>query len=143
MDINQATSIKELIQGMAPKNMEIIRGIVTQITPLEIVAENDDKLVLNANTAVVPWYLTDYTTKCDIELRGGKINSHTYVDGEHTHPVPTGGGAHRNWLEDFNVYRATIRHYNALKVGETVFILSFNHGKKYFVLDREVDYFEW
>jgi hypothetical protein len=29
--------------------------------------------------------------------------------------------------------------YNALKVGETVFILSFNQGKKYYILDREVE----
>ena len=32
---------------------------------------------------------------------------------------------------------ATIKIYNALKVGETVFILSFNKGKKYYILDRE------
>ena len=103
--------------------------------------------------------LTDYTTKCDIELRSGTIRSNTHKDGEHPHGTsgghggycggdglhshPSSEGAHVNWLEDFNIYRATIRHYNALKVGEIVIIISFNHGKKYYVLDREVDYYEW
>ena len=139
MDINQPTSIKELIQGIIPKDLDIIRGRVTQTGPIRIQAVNDDKLILNENTLIVPWYLTDYTTRCDIELRQGTINSHTFVDGAHSHPI-TDGGAHRNWLEDFNIYKATIKHYNALKVGEIVFMISFNHGKKYFVLDREVDY---
>ena len=32
---------------------------------------------------------------------------------------------------------ATIRINNSLQTGESVFILSFNHGKKYYILDRE------
>ena len=176
MYTNRPTSIKELFQSMTPINMEIIQGIVTSVSPLEITAVNDNKLILNENTVIVPWYLTDYTTKCDIELRDGEIKSHTYKDGEHPHGTsgehphgasgthgghlggegvhshpssegshshPSSEGAHINWLEDFNIYRATIRHYNALKVGEVVYILSFNHGKRYFVLDRECDYYEW
>lgn len=31
----------------------------------------------------------------------------------------------------------TMTVYNALQEGDKVYILSFNHGKKYFVLDRE------
>ena len=170
MEINEATSIKELLQGMAPKSMEVIRGRVTRAAPLEIVAANDEKLVLNANTAVVPRHLTDYSAECDIELGGGAIISRTRAGGEHPHgtsgehPHGTGGGhgghcggdglhshppsegghshppsegAHVHGLDGFCIYRATIRHYNALKVGETVIILSFNSGKKYLVLDRE------
>ena len=155
MKVSAPTSIKELIQQCAPRPLEIIRGVVIQASPLEIQAINDDKLIINANTAIVPWYLTDYSTKCDIELGGGSILSHTFNDGQHPHGAsgghpqysgdgvhshPASEGAHVNWLQDFNVYGASIKHYNALREGETVFMLSFNSGKKYYVLDREEDF---
>ena len=143
LSVNEPTSLKEIIQSLAPSQIEIIRGRVTQVAPLRIQIINDDKLILNENTAIVPWYLTDYTTRCDIELRAGTINSQTHQDGAHAHPGVATAGAHVNTLDTFNIYSATIRQYNGLKVGEMVFILSFNHGKKYFVLDREVDYDAW
>lgn len=160
--MSEPTSVKELIQGMMPPGAAVIRGRVTSADPLVIVAVNDDKLVLNANTLIVPRHLTDYATTCDIMLDGGTIDSQTHKDGAHphgpggghaqqsgdgvhshpgsegAHSHPSSEGAHVNRLETFDIFGATIKVYNALKVGETVHLLSFNQGKKYYVLDREV-----
>ena len=68
----------------------------------------------------------------------GGDGAHSHPSAEGTHGHPDSEGAHVNWLQDFNIYGATIKLYNALKYGETVYMLSFNHGKKYYVLDREV-----
>lgn len=68
---------------------------------------NDEKLTINSNNTYIPRHLTDYTTECSIETNDGG-NS---VDGS-----------------------ITIK--NALQAGEKVFVLSFNNGKQYYVLDR-------
>ena len=152
LPLSSPTSLKECIQSMTPNQLEIISGKVTQVSPLRIQAVNDEKLILNENTAIVPRHLTDCTIKIDIELDGGSIYSNTLMDGTHPHG-PSGGhpqysgsgihshpaseGAHINWLQTFNIYGATIKNYNALRVGDRVSILCFNHGKKYYVLDRE------
>ena len=153
MEINKGpTSIKELFQGMIPDSSSVLRGQVIQESPLQIQIIGDDKLVLHTNIICLPRHLSDYTTEIDIELGGGSINSHTHLDGKHPHGLsgghsqysgsglhehPSTEGAHINWLQDFNVYGAKIKVYNSLKVGELVYILSFNEGKKYYILDRE------
>ena len=213
MDIIKATSLKELIQGMMPVNLEVIQGQVTSADPLKIVAINDDKLIINTSLLCIPEHLTDYTTICDITLNsnaGGKIDSKTKKDGIHkhgphgehphglsgwhphgesgehphgesgghahdteegatgsathihpdtegTHEHPDTEGAHEHpdtegthvhpkdkeemrhehVINSFNVFNATIKVHNALKLNEIVWLLSFNQGKKYYVLDRE------
>ena len=64
MEINEATSIKELIQGMMTNGEEIIIGLVTSgdTGPLQIEVIGDPKLILNENTVVIPWHMTDYRT---------------------------------------------------------------------------------
>ena len=61
MEFNEATSIKELLQGMAGGGVEIIIGVVTSgdTGPLQIEVIGDPKLILNENTVVIPWHLTD------------------------------------------------------------------------------------
>ena len=150
---NTPTSLKEIFQNMVPTQVEIISGRVTQINPLLIQAVNDEKLILNENTVIVPRHLTDHTIQCDIALGEGSIDSQTHFDGAHphgssgghsqfsgdgVHSHPASEGAHVNRLRTFNIYGAAITNYNALKVGDRVTLLSFNHGKKYYVLDREV-----
>lgn len=56
----------------------------------------------------------------------------------HSYSGDTAGQAHSHALSTFNIYKATITVYNALKPGETVHLLSFNNGKKYYILDRVV-----
>lgn len=154
MEIKEPTSIKEILQGMIPDSMGVVRGKVVSSSPLKIQVVNDDKLLLSENLICVPRHLSDYTTTCDLMLSEGSLDSQTKSDGSHPHGTSgqhgghTGGdgshshpdteGAHSHKLSTFNIYSATIKVYNALKVGETVFLLSFNEGKKYYVLDREV-----
>jgi len=152
MDIQEPTSIKEMFQGMMPNPPAVVRGEVISVSPLEIKVANDPKLVLNENVICLPRHLSDYTTTCDVELSDGSIYSHTFQDGQHphgnsgqhsqyagdgAHSHPGAEGAHVNWLQDFNIYGAVIKIYNALKVGDIVFMLSYNEGKKYYIIDRE------
>jgi len=138
MKIQEETSLKELIQNMVPESMAIVKGKVISASPLKIQVVNDDKMILHGNIICLPRHLSDYTTKCDITLGDGTINSQTRNDGAHSHPGIGAGGDHVNNLATFNIFGASIKVYNALKVGESVYILSFNQGKKYYILDREV-----
>ena len=128
MEIQDQTSLKGLIQGMTPSSMAVELGTVISESPLKIQVINDDKLILSENLLCVPRHLSDYTTKCDITLGSGSIDSQTNTVSNHSHNVIT-----------FNIYDAKIKVYNALKTGDTVYLLSFNQGKKYYILDREVE----
>ena len=129
------TSIKQLFQSMIPDGDEIMEGTVIQASPLKIQMTNDEKLIINERITIVPWHLTDYTTTADILKDDGSLDSQTFQDGGHG--GHTGGdGAHINHLDTFNLYKGTIKVYNALKEGEKVHVLALNHGKLYYVLDR-------
>ena len=97
-------SIKQLFQGLIPDQGGVIRARVISLDPLRIQAINDDKLLIGANSVIIPHHLTDYQTSVDIPDAG---------------------------LENVVM---TIR--NSLNTGDTVHLLSFNQGKKYFILDR-------
>ena len=103
-------SIKALFLSVIPEAVTIIRGVVTKQTPLEIIAVGDEKLRITETLLVVPRHLSDYTVECDITLGDGSHTQNTAI---------------------------TIK--NALKRGDRVFLLSFNHGKKYYILDRDVE----
>ena len=114
----------------------VIEAKVIGVGPLKVQATNDDKLILNAGSLVVPWHLTDYTTKMTYRLDKGTLDSETYNDGSHG-GHDAGDGTHVNHLRTFNLYKGTITVYNALKVGDMVYLLRYNDGKKYFILDRK------
>ena len=152
----QSTSIKEAFQGLVPDAPAVIQGTVIEVGPLKIQAVNDAKLLLPEPILIIPFHLRDYKTKIDIEWDAkygtAGIDSETKKDGEHphgssgqhgghsggdgSHGHPDSEGAHINWLRTYNIYGATMTVYNALKIGELVHLLSFNNGKKYYVLDR-------
>lgn len=152
----ESTSIKGLFQGLIPDACGVIQGTVTSVSPLSIRVVNDEKLTLNASILIVPKHLTDYTATVDIVQGKGSVNSKTATDGGHTHKyngnTENGGepdhnhgykgtteeAKHSHSLASFNIYKATMTVYNALKVGEKVHLLSFDNGKKYYVLDRVV-----
>lgn len=121
MGESKKTSLKQLIQGMTEGDIQVIQGVVKTANPLEIQIINDEKLVIGSNITYVPRHLTNYTTTCSIS-KGTKGS----VNG------PTSDGSR---LTDFN-FSGSITVHNALKAGEKVHILSFNHGKQYYVLDR-------
>jgi len=141
-------SIKGCIHKLISDKTGVILGRVTQVSPLRIVGVNDDKLILNRNTVIVPRHLTNYTTTCNIS--GGAVNSQTISGGEHLHDGGAhgghnggdgshvhSGGEHLHLLANFNLVGAAITINNALRVGDVVHMLSFNKGKKYYIFDRE------
>lgn len=107
---NEQTGIKQLIQSMVPEQLGIVEGKVLSTNPLEVVLVNDDKMRLSSNTLVIPQHLTNYIVS---------VSSTTSNVEGHKH----------------NISSLTIN--GALKSGETVYLLSFNGGKQYFVLDRK------
>lgn len=137
------TSLKQIIQRMIPDSDELMQGVVISASPLKIQMVNDEKLIINERVTIVPWQLTDYTTTATFSLDKGSINAVTEGDGTHTHPgcgVGGGhnGGTHTHHLVTYKLTKGTITIYNALKVGDRVHVLSLNHGKLYYVLDRVV-----
>ena len=130
-------SIKSLIQSFTrSEDGSVFEAKVIAVDPLKVQASNDDKLILNAGSLVVPRHLTDYTTQMTYTLAGGTLDSETCNDGAHGGHLG-GDGAHINHLRTFTLTKGTMTVYNALKVGETVYLLRYNGGKKYYILDRK------
>ena len=135
--MNEAQSIMSIIRGATmSEDGSVIEAKGIGVNPLKVQATNDDKLILNAGSLVVPWHLTDYTTKMTYRLDKGTLDSETYNDGAHGGHVG-GDGTHVNHLKTFNLYKGTMTVYNALKVGDMIYLLRYNDGKKYFILDRK------
>ena len=151
-EIQEPMSLKQMLQDMIVSDMEIIQGKVISASPLKIQVVNDEKMVISENIMCLPRHLSTYHTTVDISLGKGSISSstgsgqgththgggdhdgHTSGDGSHTH---SGDGQHVHSLVSFAIMGASMTVYNGLQVGEVVYILSFNHGKKYYILDRE------
>lgn len=79
------TSFKQLLQSMMPDGDEIMEGTVIQTAPLRIQMTNDEKHVINERVTIVPWHLTDYTTRVSIQQGDGALKSSTEGDGRHDH----------------------------------------------------------
>lgn len=122
-DESEKTSLKQLIQGMTSSGIEVLQGIVKSASPLKIQIVNDEKLIIGPNITYVPWHLTDYTTEVTVEweTENASGGSGEAAYAEHRHAISG---------------RKKITVHNALRTGEKVHVLSFNHGKQYFVLDR-------
>lgn len=145
------TSVKQIVQKMVQSaDGAVIEAKVIAASPLKVQATNDAKLVLTAATLTVPRHLTDYTTTATHSLDKGAIDSVTEGDGKHGHTGGThgghmggsgghehdGDGEHDHHLVTFKLTGGTITVHNALKVGEYVYLLPYNNGKKYYILDR-------
>lgn len=117
------TSIKELFQSMGGAGAQVLQGIVKSASPLKIQIVGDDKLTVGPNNVYVPRHLTDYDTEVTVQWQTESVSggSGAAAYASHAHPI---------------VGRKAIRIHNALKAGERVHVLSFNHGKQYYVLDR-------
>lgn len=56
----EPTGIKQLFQQMIPDGPSVKEGIVTSTSPLSVTLKNDTKMILSANSLIVPRNLTDY-----------------------------------------------------------------------------------
>lgn len=159
--MEDATSIKQLIQSLVPDGPTVVEGTVTSESPLSITLKNDTKMVLSANSLVVPRYLTDHQVEVDLRKASGILDSETSTilmdgglhthggaskdadKGEHDgHTTGTGehehtGGRHQHKLATFDLEVGVLFIYNGLKKGESVLLLQFDNAKRYFVLDRK------
>lgn len=123
----EKTSLKELFQGMAGDGVEVLQGIVKSASPLKIQIVNDDKLTIGPNITYVPRHLTDYKT----EISGPNIQNYYYTGNSTESGTAPVSPPHVHALG-----KIPVTVHNALKTGEKVHVLSFNHGKQYYVLDR-------
>ncbi len=145
------TGLKELIQSLCPEAPSVIEGMVTNDSPLQITLVNDAKMILSKNSLVVPRHLTNYMVEVDIEKNKGVLDSVTKTgEGEHTHDGGShgghesgdgahthDGGKHLHSLDTFSLTTGLMTVHNALKKGDIVYLLQFNNGKKYYILDRK------
>lgn len=141
------TSLKQLLQEMfGETEAEVLQGTVLEAGGTKIKIKGDDKLIVGPNNVYVPWHLTDYETELSFDDPAIRNN----VSVGHRLPLP-----HATLIEFPDTpdetqkevilkgeltHEEKVKHkitiYNALKVGEEVHVLSFHHGKQYFVLDR-------
>ena len=144
-------SVKQLIQQMmSSPDGAVIEAKGIGGGPRKVQATNDAKLILNAASLVVPRHLTDYTTTATFTLGKGSINAVTEGDGRHNHTGGTHGGhvggdgshehgpdgEHNHHLVTYTLTGGTITVFNALRVGDVVYLLPYNGGKQYYILDR-------
>lgn len=133
------TSLKQMIQSMLPDRAGVVEGTVTNASPLEITLINDAKMILSANSLIVPEHLTDHEIEADIMTDDGALYAPTGAEdekGEHEHPGIAKSGEHMHELKNFQLTGGKIIFHSGLKEGESVYLLSYNNGKKYYVLGR-------
>ena len=75
------TSLKQIFQGLVVEGIEFLQGTVISASPLKIQIANDEKLIINERITIVPWHLTDYTTKATLAKDAGSLSSQTFQDG--------------------------------------------------------------
>ena len=164
MNPDEATSLKQLFLSMLPKDGGIVVGTVTKESPLTIQIENDEKLEISGSALLVPRNLTDYQVKVDIALadhvggahghkfqlldsRGGGVTGLVGCPFEGDKDKPVGDyhkvesskeSAHIHSLKTFSIESGLLTVYNALKTGESVYLLRFNDGKSYYALERAI-----
>lgn len=119
--MEQPTSIKQMISYIAEKGIndtDIRVGTVISEEPLKITLKNNAKIVLSDIDIVVPDELKKRTIKAHINFGNIPVS----VQGEN-------GIAHID--KD-----AEITLDNSPKNGETVYMLRYGKGKRYFVLGK-------
>ena len=75
------TSIKQMIQSMSPDGAGVVEGTVTNAAPLEITLTNDAKMILSANSLIVPEHLTDHEIEAEsMNIRGLQRAENTHMN---------------------------------------------------------------
>lgn len=65
------------------------------------------------------------------------INDEKMIISENIMCLPRHLSSYQTTVDLPSMSGVTMTVYNGLKIGEVVYILSFNHGKKYYIMDRE------
>jgi len=111
MNLNDKTGFKQLFQTMVGEGGTIVEGTVTSASPLSVTLANDPKAIIPATALSVSKHLTGYSRKASVS---GTLS---------------GVGATSGTL--------TITFSDGLAAGDTVYMLSYNNGKRYYILDRK------
>lgn len=119
-------SIKEAFQGLIPDSMAVQQATVISESPLKIKMVNDEKLMPGENLLIVPRHLSKYKTKVDLNIGDEGNITGTATGSEGTSTIR---------MLQLSKYEMTV--HNDLKLGDVVYVLSFNNGKKYYILDKE------
>lgn len=129
-----ATGLKALIQGMAPEQVRLIECKVTAPLPdIELEATNDDKLKIKSSLIVVPQWLTDQVYPCYIETEAYTSKNTKVGEGPFIHDVCAASG---HTCPSHYYKTAWICMHNHLEVDDLVYVLAFNGGRSYYILDR-------
>lgn len=103
---NAGRSLRELLKDAVDVRQNgLLTGIVKKASPLEIQVESDSQLLLTESNLYVPRRMQAYTLDAEIEDSGGTTSA------------------------------VSITFDAGLKVGDEVYLLSFDKGAVYFVLD--------
>lgn len=106
---NNGKSLKSALRQLVnTRTATVLTGTVTGVNPLTIQVTNDAKLELDEDDLFVPQYLSD--RKVDVSIS-----------------ITTDTGTYST---------DTMQFKNALKKGEEVYLLCFDGGQLYYVLDR-------
>lgn len=114
----KSTSIKETIQGLQLRDMEMLEGTVTSVSPVMVKADNDNQ-ILNNNVLTVPERFRSWGGGCS--LSGGTVSGQT-SDGSS--------------ITKFSLTGAAVSMQTPLQIGDKVMLIAYNGKKKYYILDR-------
>lgn len=96
MEQQTTTGLKQLFQSLCPQASNLIEGIVTCVSPLQVTLVNDAKMVLGIHSLVLPQHLTDYNLKVTLLEQTGSqtdITVHNSLKcGEHVYLFPFHNG---------------------------------------------------
>lgn len=127
--IKTSTSLKQLIQDMAPNDITIIIGTVISEAPFKIETANDDKMVVSENVLTIPPHLSSYTVQADIT--GGNITGESNTSG-------AGISSHSHDISSLSFKSTNLVIHNSLKKGDKVYMLVLNNKKSYYILDKVI-----
>ncbi len=111
------TGVMQVIKDQMPAAVTVKSGVIKSVAPLSVQVVGDEKLLLTAELLIVPQHLTRHDVIMDIP----KMCNYS------------GEGAC-----NYNGEGAVVTVHSELKMGDTVCLLSFNSGKKYYILDRSM-----
>ena len=121
----EKTSLKQLIQGMNTNDVSLLQGVVISKSPIRVQIIGDEKLILGVNSLYIPEHLTD--REIEIEIEEWETENKSGGTGE------SAFASHSHNIEGKK--KLTVK--GALKTGDTVYILSLNRGRQYYILDRK------
>lgn len=132
-----------MFERLAPEQIRLLLGKVTQADPLKIQTLNDEMLVIPKNRLVIPEWLTCHKYKAYIQTDPYIASGEPSNEESHDKEIDTGAficdvacpvAAHPCTSHQYKAEWIIIK--NCLEVDDVVVLLSFDKGKRYYILDR-------